>query len=135
MEKPLFTTVSCMRVRLRGFPGLGKQCVSHVDGVSDMAPTCWLCGFAYISLWDKAISQLSDTSVPPHMSLVSFKLLPWCWRSEEMRLSKLICGFFKRNFLGFQQFLPLTQSPLVFAARSYRVFTSWHWNPGLGSLV
>ena len=29
-----------------------------------------------------------------------------------------MCGFFKRNFLGLQKFLPLTQSPLFFAARS-----------------
>ena len=34
-----------------------------------------------------------------------------------------------------QQFLPLTQSLLVFAARSCRDLSSWHWNPGLGSLV
>ena len=44
-------------------------------------------------------------------------------------------GFFKRNCLGLQQFLPLTQSPLVFAARSYGDLSSWYWNPGLGGLV
>ena len=27
------------------------------------------------------------------------------------------------------------QSPLVFTARSYGDFSSWHWNPGLGGLI
>ena len=37
-----------------------------------------------------------------------------------------MCGFFKRNCLGFQEFLLLTQSPLVFAARSYGDLSSCH---------
>ena len=28
-----------------------------------------------------------------------------------------------------QKFLLLPQSPLIFAARSYRDLSSWHWNP------
>ena len=52
----------------------------------------------------------------------------------ELRRSELksVCGFFKRNSPGLQKFLPPTQSPLVFAARSYGDLSSWHWNPGLG---
>ena len=46
-----------------------------------------------------------------------------------------MCGFFKRNCLGLQNFLPLTQSSLVFAARSCGDLPSWHWNPGLGGLL
>ena len=46
-----------------------------------------------------------------------------------------MCGFFERNCLGLQKFLPLTQSPLVFAARSCGDSSSWHWNSGLGRLV
>ena len=57
------------------------------------------------------------------------------WYSDWVILSKCECGFFKRNCLGLEQFLPLTQSPLVFAARSYGDLSSWHWNPGLGGLV
>ena len=53
----------------------------------------------------------------------------WIWVGES------VCGFFKRNCLGFQKFLPPTQSPLVFAARSYGNLSFWHWNPGLGGLV
>ena len=69
------------------------------------------------------------------MPLVPFKLLPQCWSSAAVSLSKSVCGFFKRNCLGLQQFLPLTQSPLVFAARSCGDLSSWHWNPGLAGLV
>ena len=34
-----------------------------------------------------ALSLLLDTSVPPCVPLVPFKLLPWCWSSEGMSLS------------------------------------------------
>ena len=45
-----------------------------------------------------------------------------------------MCGFFKRNCLELQKFLPLTQSWLGFAARSYGDLSSWHWNlePSVG---
>ena len=44
-----------------------------------------------------------------------------------------MCGFFNRNCLELQKFLPLTQSLLVFASRSYGNLSSWHWNPELGA--
>ena len=72
-------------------------------------------------------------SVPPSMPLVPFKLLPQCWSSEGVNLSNSICGFFKGNYLGLQKFLPLNQSQLVFAARSYVDLSFWHWNLGLGT--
>ena len=48
-----------------------------------------------------------------------------------------MCVCFKRNCLGLQQFLPPTQSPLVFAGRNCGdlPISSWHWDPGLGTLV
>ena len=46
-----------------------------------------------------------------------------------------VCGFFKRNYLGLQQVLPLTQSPLDYATRNCGDLNSWHWNPGLVSSV
>ena len=76
---------------------------------------------------------MSDTSVSPYIPLVPFKLLPWCWSSEGVSLSKSLCGFFKRNCLGLQKFLPPTQSLLDFAARSYEDLSSWSWNPGVGA--
>ena len=79
------------------------------------------------------LALMSDTSVPPCMPLVPFKLIPQCWSSEGVSLSKSVWEFYKssRNFLGLQKFLPLTQSPLVFVARSFGDLSSWHWNPGL----
>ena len=55
-----------------------------------------------------APALMSDTSVSPCMPLVPFKLLPWCWSSEGVSLSECVCGFFERNYLGLEQFLPLT---------------------------
>ena len=70
-----------------------------------------------------------------YMPLVPFKLPPLCWRSEAVSLSKSVCGFFKRNCLGLQKFLPLSESSLVFAARCYGDLSSWHWSFGLRGLV
>ena len=43
-------------------------------------------------------SYLDDRHVSSaRMPLVTFKLLPWCWSSEGMSLSKSVCGFFKGN--------------------------------------
>ena len=82
-----------------------------------------------------ALALMPNTLVPPHMPLVPFELVSWCWSSDEVSLSNFMCGFFKRNCLGLQKFLPLIQTLLVFTARSYGDLSSWHWNPGLGSLV
>ena len=121
---------------------------SQVNGVSDTALACQLCG----SVWRRvqkrnsgfclpfcleesclpAFVWITDTSAPLLMPLVPFKLLLQCWSSERVNLSKSMCGFFKGNCLGLQNFLLLTQSPLVFAARSYGDLSSWHWNHGLG---
>ena len=82
-----------------------------------------------------ALVLMPDTSFPSCMSLVPFKPLPWCWSSEGVRLSKSIFESLERNCLGIQQFLPLTQTPMVFAARSCADLSSWHWNPGIGGLA
>ena len=82
-----------------------------------------------------ALTLMPDMSIPPHMPLMPFKLLPQCWSSEEVSLSKFVCGFFQRNYLGLQKFPPPTQSLLVFSARSYGDFFSWCWKPELMGLV
>ena len=82
-----------------------------------------------------ALALIPDTSCLPCMPLGPFQLLPWCWSSERVSLVKCMCGFFKRNCLGLQEFLPLTQSSLVFAARSHGDLPSWPWNHELGGLV
>ena len=47
--------------------------------------------------------------------------------------TKSVWGFFKGNCLGLQKFLPTTQSPLVFASRSYLLGTvTLGCGPGVG---
>ena len=82
-----------------------------------------------------ALALMPDISLLPHMLLVTFKLLLWCWSLEGVSLSKSMCGFFKRNCWGLQKFLLQTESPLVFVARSYGDLFFWHWNPGLAVLI
>ena len=122
--------------------------VNHVDGVWAMAPAGWLCGtvgmgsekgqwplppFSLGEGCPPDLTLIPDTSVSPCMPLVPFKLLPPCWSSEGMSLSKSACHFVKVNCLGLKKFLPPTQSLLVFTARSYGDLSSWHWNSGLGT--
>ena len=59
----------------------------------------------------------------------AFQAATWGWCSEGLNLSKSLCGFFKGNCLGLQNFLLPTQSLLFFAAKSYGDLSSWHWNP------
>ena len=116
-----------------------------------MLPTCWLCGsvrervqkrdnglcppFCLRESYSPALALIPDTSMPPCMPQVPFKLLPWCWSSEGVSLNKFLCGFVKGNCLGLHPFLLPTQPLLVFAARSYGDISSWHWNPWLEGLV
>ena len=72
---------------------------------------------------------------PSVYAMVTFKLLPWCWSSEEVSLIKSTCGVCGRKYLGLQKFLSLTQSLLGFAAISYGDSSSWHWSPEQGLLV
>ena len=75
-------------------------------------------------------------SFSPHVSLMSFDLLPPCWNSEGVSPSKFVHGPFKRNCLRLQQFMSPTASiPTVFCSKKLWDFSCWHWNPGLGSLM
>ena len=116
-----------------------------------MAPACQLCGSVMGEGSEKGQwplptflcgRKLSASSCLDARHLSSFpyatgafKLLRQCWSSEGVILSKSVCGFFKRNRLELLRFLLLTQSPLVFAARSFGDLSSCHWNPGLWGLV
>ena len=123
-------------------PGWGKQCQ---PGWWSLRYGNWLlalciCGHrkqtissAHLSVWEKAVphSHLDARHFTFFLySMVPFKLLPQCWSSEGVSLIKSICGFFQRTCLGLQKFLPLTQSLLVFVARSYGGLSS-----GTGTLV
>ena len=68
-----------------------------------------------------ALILMPDTSLFPCMSLVSFKLLLWFWSSEGVSLMMSLCGFFRRNCLRLQKFLPLTQSLVVCGQKLWRL--------------
>ena len=96
--------------------------MSQVDGDSDMV--LLLCGsglrraqqrynglclqFCVGGSCPPALALMLDTSVPPRMPLVPFKLLPWCWSPEGVSLSKFVYNTrsFKRKGLRILQFLP-----------------------------
>ena len=65
-----------------------------------------------------ALALMPDTSLPPHMPLVPFKLLPQCLSSEGVNVSKSMCKPFKRHCLGLREFLSPTRALLVCTARS-----------------
>ena len=77
--------------------------------------------------------SLPYNKVPPHLSLVPFKLLPQHWSSEGVGL----CIGPWEELLGILEALHLIQpqSLLVFIARSYGDLSFLLWNPGLGYLV
>ena len=61
---------------------------NSVDGVSDMAPACWLCGGSVQKGTMASACLDANVSISPIKPLVSFKLLSWCWSSEEVSLSR-----------------------------------------------
>ena len=70
--------------------------VSQVDRVSDMAPACQLT--SSMALWGEGLEKgqrpllalMPDSLVSPFMPLGPFKLLPWCWSSEGVNLSRWV---------------------------------------------
>ena len=78
-----------------------------------------------------ALAPDASTSVPPHMPLVPFKVLPWCWSPEGVSWSKSMCRALQKE-MHENPFLLPTQPPVVCLKthRCYGDFSSWHWNPG-----
>ena len=111
----------------------------------------WLCGSgeegfrkgtmasAHLSVWEKVVPQLLPQCQTLQFLPVCHCCLSNCYliaeSSEGVSLSKSVCVCFKRNCLGLQKFLSMTQSLLVSPAGSYGDLPSWHWEPGLGGLV
>ena len=122
--------------------------VTQVIVVLDMVAACWLCG-GKAQRRNNCLCQhicpgescplaltLSDTSVPSHVPLATFKLHPQHWSSEGVSVSQSKCRHFKRNCLGLQKFLSSTASiPDFFTDKSNGDFSSWHCNSELGGLV
>ena len=115
----------------------GSHSISQVDGVSDMVPAYQLCG-------GRAQQRDNGLCLPQCQTLQSLPVYHWCPSSchpgargqrERACIGEFMCGFPKGNCLGLEQPPPLTQSPLVFTARSCGDLFSWLWNPGLGLLT
>ena len=77
-----------------------------------------------------ALSLVLDTSVSPSMPLGPLS----CYMVLELREGEsesVHVWVLQGDLLGTLEVSSMTQSPLVFAAGSYRDLSSWHWNPGL----
>ena len=159
MEKPLETACVGLIVgwgRATGdHQGIANS-VSQVDGVSYMAPTCWVCAgraqkrnsglcqdFCLRESCRPALALTPDNSIPPHIFLMPFNLVHWHWGSEGVSLGKSVHWLCKRSCFGFQQFLSSTDSiPAEFYSQKLRRLTFLALEPkaagagvGLGPLA
>ena len=82
-----------------------------------------------------ALALMPDTSIPPHMPLVFFKVLPWWWGPEGVSQRKSIFRALQEERSENPTISSADPCPLVFIAQLYGDFSSWHWNPGLVGLV
>lgn len=74
----------------------------------------------------------------PRMSLVPLEQLSqhWSWERVSPSVSKAGHGPFKRKVsTSHNPHFTQVQPQLVFTAKGSQDFSSWHWNPGLGSPV
>lgn len=79
------------------------------------------------------LTLMLGNSVPPSVSLVPFQLLPECWSSKGVSLSKSVFEPFMRNYLGLWK--PLVSFSFNFhrvLQSNYEISSFWHWNPELG---
>ena len=78
-----------------------------------------------------ALTPKPNNSVPPHISLVLFKLLSLLWSLWQVFASESVCGPFQRT-PGFTAALLLTlmDSPLIFTARCWALVLH-AWEPGV----
>ena len=130
--------------------------MSQFNGVSDMVPSCQLCGSVALCgegsersnglnqhllsgrKLSPALALVLDSSVPPHMSLKPSNLLPPHWSSKGVSPNKSVWGPFKSNCLGFQKFLSSTTSILTgfYSQKLWRIIflalEPWAGGPGVG---
>ena len=149
MEKPLETAWVGSQIGWGGISGYHHDWVnnvSQVDRDSDMVPTCWLsqeraqkrnnglCQPFQEKAALPALTLMPDNSVPPHISLVPFKLLPPCWSSEQVTVSKSLCVGPLRET---QPSVSLSHNPCWFIQQevmgaSLPSTETLGWRPGLG---
>ena len=75
------------------------------------------------------LALMPDTSVSPYITMVPFKLLPWCWSSEGVSLSM---GFLKVSAWGSGSFFHQL-NPTDFCSQKLWGLIFLAWNPGLGA--
>lgn len=96
-------------------------------------------------VWEKAASTghalMPDNSVPLHMSLVPFKLLPQHWMLEWMRQSQSVCIPFNSNTWDFSC-LPSHWAALSAGFHSqmlcgllFLAHTLFHWKGWCGAVI
>ena len=104
----------------------------------------WHPPVSFVALCREGQNRGNGLCLPWCSTLQFLPIYHWCLSScypsagaqkESIWVGDSVCGFFKRNCLGFQNVLSLIQSLLGFAARSCGDLPSWHWNPGLLGLV
>ena len=118
--------------------------MSQFNGVSDMVPSCQLCGSVALcgegSERSNGLNQhllsgrkLPPTSCPDVTQFISSPYFSDAFQSAAPMLevqvspSSFICQLFKRSSLRLQQFLSSTALILTgFSAKSYNNFSSWH---------
>ena len=98
--------------------------MSQADGDSDMAPL--LCGKGLNKgTMASASTSVGEKAAPPALALKQNNSVPPLYvpgmglEEEPPRTPEALR-------------LTQSQSPLIFTARSYGDFSSWHWKPGLG---
>ena len=136
MEKPLKTVWVAPEVewgRAAGNYQGGANSVSQVDGVSEMAPACWPCGSlgrapkgiaasVITSVWGKAaptpaFAPMPGNSVPSHMSLVPFSLLPPALELREGESQHVSEWALYRELPGTLEFSPTASIPAEFCSQ------------------
>ena len=118
--------------------------VRHVDGVSDVSSTRWLIKGTMASACFSVRRKLPLQPWSSCRTIRFFPICPWFLLSycpsagaqREWVLVNLCVGPL-RGTPGTPEAFHLTQHKflLVFIARSYGDFSSWHWNPMPGFLV
>ena len=124
------------------------QTKSQVDGVLDMVPACCLCGSVGERLrkrtiassstfvWEKAASTalalMLDNSVSPCMLLMPSICCSSAGAQREWIQVSLCLGPFRGISYDSITLSSTSQSPLLFAVKSYGDLSFWQWNTVLG---
>ena len=79
---------------------------------------------------------MPDNSVPPHVSLIPFYLMPRCWSSERVSPISLCVGPLRENAWDSRNLLSLSYNPAAFHSQKlwgllFPALESWAGGPGV----